>query len=156
MQRRERRARQPSNVFSMLTPSQITSLKVVFNMIDKTKDEIICANDLNQFLPGILSPSQMKEFDSIETNLNFYAILSLLSDKFIGLQTKDKIATLLREFSDDKKTVSKSQLVLYLTDEGMDKYEIEYILNVFESDRIEIDDLTNLLRHGEIRPDVKR
>ena len=83
--RRERRTRQPSNVFSMLTPAQIKSLKIVFTMIDQNKDETICEEDLNNFIPTIAQDFQVKEFEEIEKDQSFYGILSLLSDKFIDL-----------------------------------------------------------------------
>lgn len=156
MRRTDRRVRQPSNVFSMLTPSQITSIKEVFSMIDRPKDEVISQTDLLNFLPSIVNESQMKEFSAIEKDINFYALLSLLSDKFIGLNSKEKINTLLRSFSDDKKTVSKSELISYLGADGMDVTELEYCLSVFQFDRIAIDQLANLLRHGEIEPNLKK
>lgn len=149
---RDRRKRQPSNVFSMLTPDQIKSIKAVFLMIDQNKDEKICQTDIDQFLPRITQECQIKEFENIETNITFYGILSLLSDKFIGLNQKEKIINNLRTFSDDKKTISKSELLKYLTNERLDTAEMEYCLNVFEDDKIPIEKLTNLLRHGETEP----
>lgn len=156
MNRQNRRARQASNLFSMLTPSQISCLKEVFSIIDQSKDEIICNSDLKNFLPSIVNENQMKEFENIEKNINFYALLSLLSDRFIGLNPKENIKNSLILFSDDKKTINKQELINYLSDEGIFVEDLKYCLSVFDSDVIEIDKLVNLLRHGEVEPDVKK
>lgn len=156
MNTRNRRTRQPSNVFSMLTQSQITLLKEVFNMIDTPKDEKIDMNDINNFLPSIVNPEQIGEFENIEKNLNFYALLSLISDKFIGLNSKEQIKKLLINFSDNNRTIDKNEIMRYLVDEGFEKEDVEYIFGVFQDqENIEIDKVVNLLRHGEIDPNIR-
>ncbi|KRH95320.1 Myosin regulatory light chain, EF-Hand protein superfamily [Pseudoloma neurophilia] len=155
--KQRQRERQPSNVFNMLTAYQIKSLKSVYTMIDETNDDIICKNDLNNFLPRILG-DKTDDFKHIECDINFYSLLSLLSDHFINLQTKEKMNNQIRKFGMGK-TVSKKELIHHLLNSkknvGQDKLteeDLNYILNVFENDTIRIEALTNLLRHGEILP----
>merc|ERR1711953_12340 len=145
----ERRTRQPSNVFSMLTPTQITSLKEVFNMIDNPQDEKIDENDLKNFLPSIINPEQMHEFQNIESDISFYAVLSLLSDKFLGLRPREPIIRSLMEFSDDNMTIDRSELSAHLIQTGMTKDDVSYIFKVFgEQNKLDINDVADLLRHG--------
>lgn len=155
MNKRTNRRRQPSNVFSMLTQTQIQSLKEVFNMIDNPPDEKIDATDLQHFLPTIVNHEQLHEFQNMECDITYYALLAAVSDKFIGISSKDRIKSLLCDFSDDNSTVRKSEMIQYLKSADLSTSDLEYIFSVFgDKENLEIDQVANLIRHGEIEPNA--
>ncbi|ELA47707.1 hypothetical protein VCUG_00789 [Vavraia culicis subsp. floridensis] len=157
MRQRINRRRQPSNVFSMLTQTQISSLKEVFNMIDNPPDDKIDTSDLNNFLPTIVNHEQLHEFQNLEKDIGFYALLAAMSDKFIGMSSKECIRKLLLSFSDDNVTVRKSELMKYLRCEQLTGTDLEYVFSVFGDEEVlEIEKVVNLIRHGEIEPNAEK
>lgn len=157
--RMNRRHRQPSNVFSMLTTTQISSLKEFFNMMDNPSDGQIDYADLQNFLPSIVNADQLYELNSLLMpidKIEFYAMIAALSDKFIGINGKDHIKRLLMNISDDGRTVDKGELCRYLQCSFLSKEDISYVFAPFNDKKsVEINKVVNLIRHGEIEPERK-
>ncbi|XP_063724508.1 myosin regulatory light polypeptide 9-like [Symsagittifera roscoffensis] len=104
--KKQRAARQTSNVFAMFEQTQIHEFKEAFNMIDTNKDGFITAEDLREIY-GNLGKDVSDEFlasllsEASGAQMNFTMFLTLFGEKLQGTDQKHVIQNAFACFDEE-------------------------------------------------------
>ncbi|PJF19987.1 hypothetical protein PSACC_00198 [Paramicrosporidium saccamoebae] len=134
--RRNKTARQNSNVFAMFDQRQIGEFKEAFSFIDQNADGLIDRNDLQEILTSLGRPPTEEELEGMlaelpegSPGLNFTLFLAMMGERMQGIDTE---ADLLNAFEvlDERRTghISSDLLREYFTTMGDRLCEEEFDL----------------------------
>lgn len=150
------RTRKDSNVFGMLTQTQISELREAFNMLDVSNDSKLDKNDLIKVTEtlglDILSREEIEEMIG-DKEIVYMNLLTMICDKLSEL---DSVPVLVKAFKDfDEKGdgfIEEGLLRKWLETEGdkIKKEEIDFLLKDCVKDgMVNYKKLVCIMKHGE-------
>jgi len=158
MLRERRRTRQNSNVFNMLTKSQLSELKEAFILLDRDCDSKLSVEDLTIFLESIGSPfsdEQIREMIAeLEPNPTYIVLLTVIGERLGEIDSERELVEAFRMFDEDNDgLVEHGELKRWMTEEGegMAKEQFEYLIRgCVEDGMVNYRKLASKMKHGEI------
>lgn len=153
-----RKTRQNSNVFHMLSKSQIVQLREAFNLLDGDGDSRISAQDLAEFLEStglVKTPEEVAEMvEELGPSGNFMMLLTCIGERIAGISSEREIYEWLRLFDDDDDgEVDEELLRFWMTSkgEGLARADYEYLVRgCVDGGRVSLRRLASKMRHGEV------
>lgn len=158
MHRERRKTRQNSNVFNMLTKTQLAELKEAFILLDRDCDSKLSVEDLTIFLESIGSPftdDQIREMVAeLEPNPTYIVLLTVIGERLGEISPEHELVEAFRVFDDDNDgLVDQGILRYWMTEEGdgITKEQFDYLARgCVEDGMINYRRLASKMKHGEI------
>ncbi|KCZ82489.1 hypothetical protein H312_00147 [Anncaliia algerae PRA339] len=151
-----RRTRKDSNIFGMLTQTQISELREAYNMLDVSNDGKIDKHDLLKVSDTLgLDILTLKDIEEMigDKELTYMNLLTMICDKLSNL---DNISVLYKAFKDFDEYgngyINESLIRKWLENEGdaMKKDEVDYLLkDCVKEGMVDYRKLICIMKYGE-------
>ncbi|KAI4292214.1 myosin regulatory light chain 12 [Pancytospora philotis] len=155
---KRRSTRQNSNVFHMLTKTQIVQLREAFNLLDINADSKLCVDDLAGFLESIGSPFSSDEIaemiQELEPNPTFMMLLTCIGEKLGEISPEAELCEAFRIFDEDNDgLIDAGLLARWMTESGdrLSAADFAYLIRGCEDGgKVDYRKLVSKIKHGEI------
>jgi Ca2+-binding EF-hand superfamily protein len=123
--------------FKQLPAQEIERIRDAFQLIDQDNNGSISSKDLKTTFQSISQEKSDKDIEAMlkSNDLGFPAFLSLISNELNQLPDRSEILRALQVFSQDT-LVDSNDLRNALIDAGMDRNEVNPVLEAFETERM--------------------
>lgn len=152
-----RRTRQNSNIFHMLSKTQLVELREAFNLLDADSDSRLTAADLSLFLQSIGSPFSDQEIQEmiqeLEPNPTYIVLLTLIGERLSEIQNEKDLVEAFRVFDDDNDGhIDNDVLRSWMTkNDAISREDYDYLVRgCVEGGRVNYRRLSSKMKHGEV------